>query len=234
MASRLIPTMRPLVVIAVLAVLLPSCCPTVSEKSAKPTPPCSDMHVVLVHGFLQCGNSYKRLQGRLEKRGVHCLVARLKPSDGRTGLSELAGQLSDQIEAQWGTDQEFSVVAYSMGGLVSRYYLQQLGGAARCRQLITVSTPHHGTWMARLYPGKGAREMRRGSQFLDQLAATEDRLGDMPLASYRTPMDLMILPSTSSIWDRAVNLSCLVALHPLMLQDGKVLDDLENRLLSAH
>jgi triacylglycerol lipase len=53
----------------------------------------------------------------------------------------------------------------------------------------------------------------------------------MPVVSYRTPMDLVILPTDSSVWDRAENLSFPVVLHPLMLTSGKVLDDIERRLL---
>jgi hypothetical protein len=36
------------------------------------------------------------------------------------------------------------VVAHSMGGLVARYWLGPLGGAACCRALITLGTPHWG------------------------------------------------------------------------------------------
>lgn len=189
------------------------------------------MNVVLVHGFLQSGNCYKPMRKRLEKHNVRCLTARLSPSDGRSGICSLAGDLKDQIEGAFDPDEEFAIVGYSMGGLVSRYYLQNLGGADRCHQLITISSPHQGTIMANLYPSKGARQMRRGSEFLSQLEETEHKLGDIPVTSYRTPLDLMILPTTSSVWERAENQAHTVALHPLMLRDPRVLDDIESRLL---
>jgi len=37
------------------------------------------------------------------------------------------------------------IVAHSMGGLVSRSYLQESGGGSRVKKLITLATPHHGT-----------------------------------------------------------------------------------------
>ena len=80
-------------------------------------------------------------------------------------------------------------------------------------------------------PTKGAEQMRPGSQFLADLQGTEDRLGNMPVASYRTPMDLVILPPTRSIWQRADNLEFPVLMHPLMLTNGKVLAEIERRLL---
>ena len=52
----------------------------------------------------------------------------------------------------------------------------------------------------------------------------------MQVTSYRTPMDLIILPPTSSIWERADNLEFSVLMHPLMLSSQRVLVDIEQRL----
>jgi triacylglycerol lipase len=173
------------------------------------------------------------LRKRLEKRGVEVFVPRLLHSDGRGGLEKLALHLKQDIDGKFGPDQPISIVAFSMGGLVSRQYLQNLGGASRCENLITISSPHNGTHAAWCYPSKGAEDMRPGSPFLTELQSTQDRLGKMPVTSYRTPMDLIILPATSSIWDRAENLEYPVIMHPLMLNSNKVLSDVERRLLDA-
>ena len=186
--------------------------------------------VVLVHGFLETGHNFRQLRQRLQRRGFECLVPRLRPCDGRGGLEPLAGGLKRDIDAAFGPHEAISLVGFSMGGLVSRHYLQELGGATRCRQFITVSSPHNGTHTAWLYPSMGARQMRPGSDFLQELAHGEHRLGGMPVVSYRTPLDLMILPATSSHWQLAENLSFPVALHPQMLHAPRVLEDIERRL----
>jgi triacylglycerol lipase len=188
--------------------------------------------VVLVHGFLETGSNFRMLRQRLQKSGFDCLVPRLRPCDGRGGLDLLAAGLKQDIEEHFGTQQPIAMVGFSMGGIVSRHYLQHLGGAERCQGFITISSPHQGTQAAWLYPTKGARQMRPGSDFLTDLARTESELGDMPLASYRTPFDLIIVPAGNSHWERAENLSFPVALHPLMLSSRKVLDDIERRLLT--
>ena len=210
---------------AALCLAGPACTP-----SPPPVPP-RVPRVVLVHGFLENGNTYRMLRTRLEKRGFECLVPRLKHSDGRGGLANLAVHLKQDIDAKFGPEQPISIVAFSMGGLVSRHYLQELGGAARCENLITISSPHHGTKAAFLYPSQGATEMRPGSAFLTSLRRSQDRLGKMPVASYRTPMDLVILPTDSSIWDGAENYQFPVVLHPLMLTSRPVLEDIERRLV---
>jgi len=186
--------------------------------------------VVLVHGFLETGGNFNMLRKRLQRRGFECLVPRLRPSDGRGGLESVAEELKRDIDAAFGPEQPISIVAFSMGGLVSRHYLQHLDGAPRCHRLITISSPHHGTQAAWLYPTMGAEQMRPGSEFLAKLYESESKLGDMPVVSYRTPMDLIILPPASSVWKRAENLEFPVPLHPLMLSSGRVLKDIERRL----
>jgi len=199
-------------------------------QPAKTPPMAGGKNIVLVHGFLETGATFRMLKKRLEKRGANCLIIRLTPSDGRGGLEKLARQLQQDIHAKFGDKEPVSIVAFSMGGLVSRHYLQCLDGANRCENFITVSSPHHGTRAAWLYPSKGAEEMRPGSQFLADLTATEAKLGKIPITSYRTPMDLIILPPTSSIWERAENLEYPVILHPLMLTSKPILTDIERRL----
>ena len=187
--------------------------------------------VVLVHGFMDTGWVFRRMKLRLERQGAVCLVPRLRPNDGRGGLEALASNLKRDVDAAFGPSARICIVAFSMGGLVSRHYLQLLGGAGRCEKLLTISSPHHGTATARLYPSKGARDMRPGSAFLRRLHETEATLRDVELISYRTPMDLMILPATSSVWAPALNLDFPVLLHPLMLSDEDVLGDVERRVL---
>jgi triacylglycerol lipase len=205
-------------------------CATAVSCHPQPGQPRYDK-VVLVHGILEDGVSFEPLRQRLVSHGIQCHVPQLKPSDARDGIDKLAESLKEGIDKEFGPDERFALVGFSMGGLVSRYYLQNLGGAERCETFITVSSPPHGTKMAYAYPGKGARQMRPGSPFLKELEATEDRLGDIPVVSYRTPMDLIILPTESSVWERAENHSHPVILHPLMLYSKPVLDDIEKRMV---
>lgn len=45
-------------------------------------------------------------------------------------------------------DPQAWLVAHSMGGLVARYYCEQLGGAAHTRGIISIGTPHRGSMAA--------------------------------------------------------------------------------------
>ena len=209
-----------------LSLAIPSCCPL---EKVVPVP--TGQKVVLVHGFLENGFTFKPLQKRLESRGVEVFVPRLIHTDGRGGLDLLAAHLKQDIDQKFGPTALISIVAFSMGGLVSRQYLQNQGGAKRCENFITVSSPHHGTKAAWVYPSQGAADMRPGSSFLANLRQTQGNLGKMAVTSYRTPLDLIILPPKSSIWDRAENLEYPVLMHPLMLTSNRVLSDIERRLV---
>lgn len=212
---------------AALVLAGPSC------SASLPVTPPRNPRVVLVHGFLETGSTFKMLRRRLEKCGCEVYVPRLCHTDGRGGLANLAVHLKQDIDAKFGPAAPLSLVAFSMGGLVSREYLQNLGGAARCENFITISSPHHGTLAAWLYPTLGAEDMRPGSRFLADLQRSEGRLGKIPVTSYRTPLDLIILPPASSVWERAENLEFPVILHPLMLTSDRVLTDIAQRLVQT-
>jgi triacylglycerol esterase/lipase EstA (alpha/beta hydrolase family) len=61
-----------------------------------------------------------------------------------------------------------------MGGLAARAYLRACGDeAVAC--VVTLGTPHRGTVHARFGRGRNVRQMRRDSDWLQQLAADEPR-----------------------------------------------------------
>ncbi|MFC7336498.1 esterase/lipase family protein [Haloferula chungangensis] len=187
-------------------------------------------HAVLVHGIWQSeARCFGFLRRDLEARGVEVIVPSLKPTDGRAGMALMAEQLKKEVNAAFGEEQEILLVGFSMGGLVARCYLQDLGGADRCEAFVTISTPHHGTKMAKFHWGKGAAEMRPGSVFLKALQDSESRMGKMPIVSYRTPMDAIVVPADSSVWGLAENICIPCPLHPLMTFSPKLRKDLLKR-----
>jgi triacylglycerol lipase len=179
-------------------------------------------NVVLVHGIWDRDVSMFWLRRRLEREGYRCVVPSLSPNNARLGLADLSEKLRNAIEAGLGPEERFSIVAFSMGGLVSRHYLIEHDGASRCDTFITISTPHRGTVMAYCHPGKGSREMRPRSQFLMKLRQNEGKLRGVKCYSYRTPLDLIIVPAGSSRWEPAVNRVMFCLAHPLMLVNRRV------------
>jgi triacylglycerol lipase len=176
--------------------------------------------VLLVHGYLDTSKIFRHMRAFLEEEGreVHCV--NLVPNNGSIGLDDLARQVAAYAA---GIEASFDLIGFSMGGMVSRYYVQRLGGAKRVRRFITISSPHRGTYIAFARQSVGVRQMRPGSTFLRDLDRDCESLQSLDFTSIWTPFDLMIVPANSSVIGAARCVRVNVALHPLMVSDRRVL-----------
>jgi triacylglycerol lipase len=188
------------------------------------------MRVVLVHGIFDTGRKFRTMRPYLEARGHVCLTPSLVPNNGRDGLPALAEQLKREIDAAFGPDEAIGLVGFSMGGLIARWYLQELGGHARVDPFIAIAAPMRGTIWAYGYPGEGARQMRPGSDFLMRLAEGVDRLDRLNLFAYWTPFDAMIVPQASADWALADSRRIPALCHPCMLWHDALLAEVASQL----
>ena len=179
--------------------------------------------VLLVHGILDSAISMHPIRVWLEARGWQVATLHLVPNNGSVPLEQLALQVRDYVETAFPHQEKIDLVGFSMGGLVSRYYTQRLGGASRVARFISISAPNHGTLIAYLSNGAGCREMRPGSPFLRDLNRDLTPLRQLQYTSIWTPLDLMILPSGSSRMPVGTNIQKWVVAHPLMLFSPRVL-----------
>ena len=158
--------------------------------------------VLLVHGIWDSSRDLRALTRALRQAGApEVLPIDLKPNDGRAPLHQLAEQVGTQARelADRAGVGRVDIVGFSMGALVARVWIQRSGGREHCRRFISVSGPHHGSlWaqMGRQLPG--IVDMRPHSVLLDELAQDADPWGCVRVYNYFTPLDLMILPASSS------------------------------------
>lgn len=152
--------------------------------------------IVLIPGFLDTPRLFRRMVRALGAAGHRTAVFPLRPSTGARGMDELAADLGPFIDGAFG-DERVCLLGFSLGGIVARYWVQRLGGAARTDRLITVGTPHHGTVMARFLPLRGIRQLRPGSVFLRDLNADRRDLLACGVACIWSPVDVMIVPPSS-------------------------------------
>ncbi|MEH1847076.1 MAG: triacylglycerol lipase [Nostoc sp.] len=179
--------------------------------------------VLLVHGIDDTEAVFYKMRAYLIQRGWSVYSLDLVPNNGDVGLDQLAKQVADYITVTFASEQRLDLVGFSMGGIVSRYYVQRLGGINRVQRFITISSPHHGTVVAYGSRRPGCVQMRPNSIFLKDLNSDALILGQLDLTSIWTPYDLMIVPANSSQMSVGSEVIVPVALHPWMLTDPRSL-----------
>ncbi len=147
----------------------------------------------------------------------------LSPHWGNASIDELAQQMVDYIDKNFEPQQPLDIVGLSMGGLVTRYYLQRLGGINRVQRFIAISSPHNGTWMAYTLWGKGCVQMRPGSAFLEDLNRDADLLAKLNFTSIWTDWDFIIVPASSSQISAAKEVKVSVFAHAMMVRHDRSL-----------
>jgi triacylglycerol lipase len=181
------------------------------------------MDIVMLHGIWDTGAIFRPMAEHLTRQGHRCHCPDMEPANGAQGLVDLAVKLRAMINTETGPEAPLAVVGFSMGALIARYYLQRLGGANRTSHFFSISGPHHGTRTAHLYPGKAARDMRFDSDFLEALNGDVSAYREIEVHSYRTPFDLLVIPSRSSQLDWATNHTVPALFHHRMVVQPRIL-----------
>ena len=189
--------------------------------------------VVLVHGIWNTAGIFSTLKAYLEHEGWQVYALSMTPNNGDASLESLAQQTANFINQHLGAQQSFDLVGFSMGGLISRYYVQRLGGLARVQRLVTVSAPHQGTILGLFSDRFGIRQMRPNSPFLRSLNQDIHQLKRLHFVSLWTPFDLLILPPWSSQVPIGQMQRLSVSAHNQMIQDSQGLRAISQALLTS-
>jgi triacylglycerol lipase len=179
--------------------------------------------VLLIHGIDDTRAVFQKMAVHLVLQGWSVHSLNLVPNNGDVGLDELAKQVADYVKATFAPEQRLDLVGFSMGGIVSRYYVQRLGGINRVQRFITISSPHNGTVVAYGSRRPGCVQMRPDSIFLKDLNSDAEMLKQLNFTSIWTPYDLMIVPANSSQMSVGSEVIVPVPLHPWMLTDPRSL-----------
>ena len=177
--------------------------------------------VLLVHGIFRNSKVFRKMSGYLRQEGWSVYTLDLKPNNGSVCLDKLAIQVADYIEKNFTPQQPLDLVGLSMGGLVTRYYLQRLGGIKRIERFITISSPHNGTKLAYLSNLPGSVQMRPESEFLQELNLDSQMLDRINFTSIWTDWDFVIIPARSSQMPVGREVKVPVFAHAFMVKDTR-------------
>ncbi len=92
---------------------------------------------------------------------------------------------------------QVDIVAHSMGGVVTRVAILHCGLGHAIRRVVTLGSPHGGTFAARLGNTPVTHDMRPNSEFLERLAG-EPLPSTVDMTSFWSSSDLVIMPPESA------------------------------------
>lgn len=177
--------------------------------------------VLLIHGIDDTNSIFNQMTPVLSQLGWEVHSLDLSPNCGAAGLEVLAEQVSSYIDQTFPSGQPIDLVGFSMGGIVSRYYVQRLGGLDRVQRFVTLSSPHLGTWAAYSRWNVGCGQMRPSSPFLMDLNQNVMALNQINFTSIWTPFDLIIIPANSSHLPVGKSIRVPVGGHAWMVTDPR-------------
>jgi pimeloyl-ACP methyl ester carboxylesterase len=154
--------------------------------------------ILLLHGIMDNRSVFTVFRRTLRRRGfgtVHAVNYSLFTGDIRSAAHELRGHVENLLERSGA--ERLHIVGHSLGGMIARYYVQRMGGAAGVDSLVTLGSPHRGTLTAYLMPTPLARQLRPGSDVLEELAASAPGCSTRFLVVW-SRMDQMVVPQRNA------------------------------------
>ncbi|RLU82290.1 lipase [Streptomyces griseocarneus] len=205
----------------VLAAVLPVSAPARAEGPPVP--------VVFVHGRNADGGVWGGMISRFEAAGTPGDRLFAWTYDTTRSTNEvLAARLAayvDDVLRRTGADR-VDLVAHSLGSLPARWYAKFGGGGDKVAHLVSLAGPGHGTdlaWFCALWD-QGCRDMTPGSYVLSRLNDGAETPGPARYATWWSPCDEQIVPTSSTPLSGAANTRTGCLRHNDFLTDPTVAD----------
>ena len=186
-----------------------------STRPIKPEPDVDSRRppVLFVHGF---GGGPKNFGLMRAWFRVLCGRRALYVADYRRARSfeEAADMVRTQIAAivereELGDHARIDIVGHSMGGIVTRLALEDRGVRARVGTLITLGSPHNGSWPARYLGTAFARGLVPSSDIMERLRAQVPHDPSWPrVVAFWSQRDILIVPAEGARLEGAASVQC--------------------------
>jgi pimeloyl-ACP methyl ester carboxylesterase len=184
--------------------------------------------VLLVHGYVHNRSAFLALKRQLKRAGFRYVDG--VNYNALEGIPQAAARLGAEVErVLTATGMErVMIVGHSMGGMVTRYYVQELGGEDTVDTVITLGSPHRGTYTSYVGVGEAATQLRPSADLIQHLESTA-RPGPVRWIAYWSDLDIFITPPAHARLDhpalRAHNVRVRNTGHLSLLASGFVIRD---------
>jgi len=185
--------------------------------------------VVFVHGFLCNRGFWLPWMRELRAQGIPYTSVNLEPVFG--SIADYIPLLDAAVSrAERLTGVPPILVCHSMGGLAARAWLVRAHRAGRrVHSVITMGTPHHGTWLGRFGLGANSQQMQPSHDWLATLAADEANATAAPFERFicwYSNADNIVFPASTAMLPGADNrhvpgvAHVALAFHPRVMAES--------------
>jgi triacylglycerol esterase/lipase EstA (alpha/beta hydrolase family) len=192
--------------------------------------------IVQVHGYFHNRSGFFFMSRELRAEGFRWIHG-MNYNPLRSGVPELAEWFSKHVEdvMRISGARRVHLVGHSLGGVIARWYIQELGGEKHVDHCVTIGTPHQGTMAAYLGIGPAARDMRPGSEVIERLERGFKKSKVMYVNLF-SDLDFLIVPASSAVLPegRNVHQDLIEDLgHTSLLVSEKLIEQVAAHLIAA-
>jgi triacylglycerol esterase/lipase EstA (alpha/beta hydrolase family) len=186
--------------------------------------------IVLVHGFLCNRGFWNPWMPRLRAAGVPHVAVNLEPVFA--SIDAYASCIDAAVRRlALATGRPPLVVAHSMGGLAVRAWLSRGDAADAVHGVVTIGTPHRGTWLGRFAFARNGAQMRLDSPWLQELAARERKLAaPARYTCFYSHCDNVVFPASAATLAGADNRHIEGSAHVNLASEPAVFDEVMRRV----
>jgi hypothetical protein len=185
--------------------------------------------LLLVHGFVCNRGLWNPWLDRLSAAGVPWVAPNLEPVFG--SIDDYIDRIESAVQRlERATGMPPVIVAHSKGGLAVRRWWAERGDDARVHHLVTIGSPHHGTWLARFAFSRNGAQMRQASSWLGALAEREPSGRCRRLTCFYGHCDNIVFPPSTATLAGADNRHLAGVAHVHMASRPEPFDEVMRRL----
>lgn len=158
-----------------------------------------DTPVALVHGYFHNRSGFDYLTGQLRRRGFRWIHGMNYNPLGHSipDLAERFGHYVEDLRRVSGASR-VHLIGHSLGGVIARWFVEELDGYKVVDTCVTIGTPHQGTLAAYLGAGQAAKDLRPGSGVMQRLDQSLRR-SQVKYVNLYSDLDFLILPPSSAL-----------------------------------
>ncbi len=188
-----------------------------------PAQPTGRRGVVLVHGFMCNRGLWLPWFARLRAAGHAHVAVNLEPVMG--SIDEYADTIEDAVaRVTAATGQAPVLVCHSMGGLAARAWLRAHQADGRVHRVLTLGTPHGGTWLGRFSRAVNGRQMSLAGDWVVALQRAEPAGRAALFTCWYSNCDNIVFPATTAAMQGADNRLVQGVAHVEMAFDAGVME----------